>query len=105
MLATLTDECFSREGWLFEAKLDEERCLAFADGSSLRLLSRNRKRLNEKYPELTQALRFQRTDRFIADGEIVMFDRGVTSFAKLQQRMQINHPTGELLRKVPVCSI
>jgi ATP-dependent DNA ligase len=40
MLATLTDECFSREGWLFEAKLDEERCLAFADGSSLPVVSR-----------------------------------------------------------------
>ena len=29
MLATLTDERFSREGWLFEPKWDGERCLAF----------------------------------------------------------------------------
>jgi ATP-dependent DNA ligase len=29
MLATLTKERFSRAGWLFEPKLDGERCLAF----------------------------------------------------------------------------
>ena len=29
MLATLTQERFSREGWLFEPKWDGERCLAF----------------------------------------------------------------------------
>ena len=29
MLATLTDQPFSREGWLFEPKLDGERCLVF----------------------------------------------------------------------------
>jgi len=28
MLATLTAERFSREGWLFEPKFDGERCLA-----------------------------------------------------------------------------
>jgi len=28
MLATLSDHAFSRKGWLFEPKLDGERCLA-----------------------------------------------------------------------------
>ena len=36
------------------------------------------------------------------DGEIVTFERGVTSFAKLQQRMQIERPSADLRRKVPV---
>src|SRR6266545_938692 len=71
MLATLTDERFSREGWLFEPKLDGERCLAFRHGHDLRLFSRNRKRLNEKYPEITAAFQRQKLDSFIADGEIV----------------------------------
>jgi hypothetical protein len=35
MLATLTDERFSREGWLFEPKWDGERCLAFRRGRNL----------------------------------------------------------------------
>jgi DNA ligase D-like protein (predicted ligase) len=102
MLATLTDERFSREGWLFEPKLDGERCLAFRHGRELRLLSRNRKRLNDKYPEIAAAIHRQKMDSFIADGEIVAFKDGVTSFAKLQQRMQFEHPPDDLLRRVPV---
>jgi ATP-dependent DNA ligase len=39
---------------------------------------------------------------FIADGEVVTFEAGVTSFAKLQQRMQIAKPSPELRSKVPV---
>jgi DNA ligase D-like protein (predicted ligase) len=102
MLATLTDERFSREGWLFEPKWDGERCLAFRDGSDLRLFSRNRKRLNDKYPEISKAFDRQKTNSFIADGEIVAFNDGITSFAKLQQRMQVVRPSAELLSTVPV---
>ena len=102
MLATLTDERFSREGWLFEPKWDGERCLAFRCGSELSLFTRNRIRLNEKYPELTAAFLRQRTDSFIADGEIVTFKDGITSFAKLQERMQVERPSADLLRRVPV---
>ena len=39
MLATLTDERFSRQGWLFEPKWDGERCLAFRRGGDVRLFS------------------------------------------------------------------
>lgn len=102
MLATLTDERFSRDGWLFEPKLDGERCLAFGRGGTLDLRSRNRKRLNEQYPEIVEAFGRQPTDVFIADGEIVTFENGITSFAKLQQRMHIEHPPLELRRRVPV---
>lgn len=102
MLATLTEERFSREGWLFEPKLDGERCLAFRHGRELLLLSRNQKRLNEKYPEITAALHRQQADSFIADGEIVTFENGISSFAKLQQRMQVEHAPADLLRRVPV---
>jgi DNA ligase D-like protein (predicted ligase) len=102
MLATLTDKRCSREGWLFEPKWDGERCLAFRNGRDLQLFSRNQKRLNEKYPEITAAFHRQETGSFIADGEIVAFKNGVTSFAKLQQRMQVKHPPAKLLRMVPV---
>jgi bifunctional non-homologous end joining protein LigD len=102
MLATLTNERFSRKGWLFEPKWDGERCLAFRRGRDLRLFSRNRKRLDEKYPEISVALQRQVRTSFIADGEIVTFEDGVTSFAKLQQRMQVEDPSAELLRRIPV---
>jgi ATP dependent DNA ligase-like protein len=96
MLATLTDERFSRQGWLFEPKLDGERCLVFGRRGTLRLLSRNQMRLNEKYPEIVEAFRSQPTTVFIADGEVVTFEAGVISFAKLQERMQVANPSPDL---------
>jgi bifunctional non-homologous end joining protein LigD len=102
MLATLTDEPFSRRGWLFEPKLDGVRCLALRSSSAVQLVSRNEKLMNEKYPELVQAFRVQKSDSFAVDGEIVTFDDEVTSFAKLQQRMQLQHPSEELRKKIPI---
>jgi bifunctional non-homologous end joining protein LigD len=91
-LATLTDRRFSDPGWVFEPKLDGERCLVFRDGSQVRLRSRNRKRLDDRYPELVEALAAQDADRFVVDGEIVAFERGRSSFARLQRRMQLSDP-------------
>lgn len=78
------------------------RCLAFRNDRDLNLFSRNRVRLNAKYPEVIQAIHQQGATCFIADGEIVAFDGQNTSFAKLQARTQVEHPPTELIRKVPV---
>lgn len=102
MLATLTEERFSRGGWLFEPKLDGERCLVFRRDATVEMYSRNQKLLNPKYPELAEAFREQKPEPFILDGEIVAFEGVVTSFARLQQRMQIQRPSAELRRRVPV---
>lgn len=92
MLAVLTDERFSDPGWVFERKLDGERVLAFRDGDRLRLLTRNRKDATDTYPELAEALAAQPVGEFVADGEVVAFDGDVTSFSRLQGRMQIADP-------------
>ena len=89
MKATLCHEPFFEKGWLYEWKLDGERCIVVRKGRSLRLYSRNQKELNQSYPELAEALRKQCSANLIADGEIVAFSHGVTSFSRLQQRMQI----------------
>ena len=102
MLATLSHSAFSREGWFFEPKFDGVRCLALRSGDDIQLISRNQKPLNEKYPELVEALRHQCADDFAVDGEIVTFEGSVTSFAKLQQRMQLARPSEELRRRIPV---
>ena len=86
MLATLTDDRFSDPDWIFERKLDGERCLVFKNGDSVSLMSRNKKKLNDKYPEIVDLIQQQEVN-FIADGEIVAFEGNVTSFSKLQQRM------------------
>jgi DNA ligase D-like protein (predicted ligase) len=92
MLATLVDEPFSRENWIFEPKLDGERCLTFRNHENPHLLSRNRKVLNETYPELVEPLARQAPTSYIADGEIVAFRGDVTSFSELQRRMQLRDP-------------
>jgi bifunctional non-homologous end joining protein LigD len=92
MLATLTHEHFSDPDWLFERKLDGERALIFKDGDKVQLFTRNRKSINDTYPELVEALERQAAERFVADGEIVAFKGDVTSFARLQQRLQIKDP-------------
>ena len=88
MLARLTHDHFSDPDWLFERKLDGERVLAFRDGDRVRLMSRNRKELRETYPEIAEAIAAQSADDFVVDGEVVAFDGKVTSFSRLQGRMQ-----------------
>ena len=102
-LATLTQDRFSDPAWIYERKLDGERCLAFRSGTGARLMTRNQKEDTSTYPELTEALAAQRASDFIIDGEIVAFDDGQTRFARLQQRLGVRHPGPDLLAEVPVC--
>ena len=101
-LATLTRDRFSDPGWIFERKLDGERCLAFRSGRQVRLMTRNQKDDTSTYPELTGALAAQEAGDFIIDGEIVAFDGSQTRFARLQQRLGVRHPGPDLLAQVPV---
>ena len=100
-LATLTQDRFSDPGWIFERKLDGERCLAFTSGRQVRLMTRNHKEDTSTYPEITEALAAQ-AGSFIIDGEIVAFDGSQTRFARLQQRLGVRHPGPDLRAEVPV---
>jgi DNA ligase D-like protein (predicted ligase) len=91
MKAVLHDRPFSDPEWIFERKLDGVRCLAFRQPREVRLLSRTDKLLNRSYPELVEALEGEGCE-FVIDGEIVAFSRHVTSFSRLQRRMQISDP-------------
>jgi bifunctional non-homologous end joining protein LigD len=91
MKAVLVDAPFSDAGWLFERKLDGIRCGAIRRGGGVRLQSRTGEPLNPTYPELVDALEDSGPDA-IADGEIVAFRGGATSFSRLQGRMQIRDP-------------
>jgi DNA ligase D-like protein (predicted ligase) len=91
MLATLSHEHFSDPEWLYERKLDGERCLVFRDGDQVRLMSRNQEKINIQYPELVEAAAKLGEERFIADGEIVAFDENdISSFERLQGRINLS---------------
>lgn len=91
MLAKLSHDRFYNDEWIYERKLDGERCLAFKKKSSVTLKSRNNKKINVSYPEIERAcLRISAHD-VILDGEIVAFEGNVTSFARLQNRMHVQN--------------
>src|SRR5262249_47177256 len=102
MLATLTDRRDFGEDWLLERKFDGERCVARRDGDAVRLESRTGKDLTGTYPELRAALAAQRLDRFLLDGEVVVFDGEQTSFGRLQRRLGVTHPSPALVEAFPV---
>ena len=89
MLAKLTHKTFSDKDWIYERKLDGERCLVFKMGREVNIMSRNKKNLNDTYPEIISALKKQKSDNFIADGEMVAFKGKLTSFSELQKRMHL----------------
>jgi bifunctional non-homologous end joining protein LigD len=99
MKAVLSDRAFSDPEWVFERKLDGERCGALRRGGEVTLLSRSGRVITGSYPELADELAQDGPD-LLVDGEIVAFTRGQTSFSRLQQRMQISDP--ERARRSPV---
>jgi bifunctional non-homologous end joining protein LigD len=102
MLATLTDARFSDPAWVFERKLDGERCLAIRRGGDVRLVSRTDRDLSGTYPEVVRALAGEGDDLTV-DGELVAFDEtGATSFSRLQQRLGVARPDPELVAAFPV---
>jgi bifunctional non-homologous end joining protein LigD len=101
-LATLTRDRFSDPAWIFERKLDGERCLAFAGGGGVRLMTRNQHDITGTFPEIAEALAAQRLGGdFVADGEIVAFDKDQTKFGLLQHRLGVIQPSADLLGGVP----
>jgi bifunctional non-homologous end joining protein LigD len=101
MKAVLVHAPFSDPAWIFERKLDGIRCGAVRLGGPVRLLSRGGELLNGAYPELVEALERPGPD-LIADGEIVAFEHGRISFARLQRRMQIRDPERARRSGIPV---
>jgi DNA ligase D-like protein (predicted ligase) len=42
--------------------------------------------MNQEYPAVVEALESEPSEEFVADGEIVAFENGITSFSRLQRR-------------------
>src|SRR6266576_2242794 len=87
MLATSVEHPFDNPGWLFEIKWDGYRAIAFIEGDSVRLVSRNHNDLTGQFPELRDLTKFVKARNAILDGEIVALDdQGRPSFSLMQQR-------------------
>ena len=89
MLARVGDEgVLSREGYIFEPKMDGTRALCYKEGDVLRFVNRRGVDVGGRYPEFV----FQKNIRAVScvlDGEIVVYDEsGRPSFRLLQSREQ-----------------
>lgn len=90
MMATLVDEPFDKDGWLFEPKWDGVRAIATCTDETV-LMSRNHNDITKTYPELAKL--HERTVAFeaVVDGEIVAMSQGRPSFEKLQSRINLGN--------------
>jgi bifunctional non-homologous end joining protein LigD len=104
MLATTGALPREEEGWAFEIKWDGVRAIAYAQGGTLRLESRNGRDITPRYPELRELGRALGAREAIFDGEVVAFDGGRPSFQKLQSRMHLTseHAVRRLAASDPV---
>jgi len=83
-LATLADEIFDSDEWVFENKYDGYRALIQIHKAKVELVSRNSLSFNSKYKELVEEFGIIKDD-IILDGEIVVEDeKGLSHFQWLQ---------------------
>lgn len=107
MLCNLYDKPFEDKEWLFEQKFDGIRCIAVINKKTIRLYSRRGNLLNHTFPEIVNSLKNISTTLTL-DGEIVTFEKNhpqqgsKTSFKNLQNRLNVHHPSQDLIKKHPV---
>ncbi len=84
MLATLITEPFDNDNWIFEIKWDGYRSVAYCNGETVELVSRNLKPFTDKYSPVAEALQ-QLGLNAVFDGEIVAVnEKGLAEFQLLQ---------------------
>jgi bifunctional non-homologous end joining protein LigD len=92
-LAEPRDDAFTRDGWIFELKLDGYRLLAAKSQGEALLLTRNGNDYTGTFPEVAKAIKALPFESGIVDGEVVVLDAaGKPSFAMLQQRGRLTSP-------------
>ncbi len=70
---------FHRPGWVYEEKVDGYRMVAYKDGASVRLISRQGKEFTQCFPELAKAVATLGAESVILDTELAVFDRQLIS--------------------------
>ena len=94
MLTKTAEEPFSKDGWIYEPKLDGIRSIAYINESEVRLISRRGINVTERYPLIEKSLE-ENEDDIILDGEITAIDsQGRPSFQLLQRAGQTSDKEG-----------
>ncbi|MEJ7642972.1 MAG: DNA ligase D [Chryseolinea sp.] len=84
MLATLVDKAVEGANWIYEIKWDGYRAVAFKNGDTLEVKSRNDNSFDKKFYPIHNALK-EWKENAVIDGEIVALkDNGLPDFGTLQ---------------------
>jgi len=76
---------------------------AWIDAGEVRLRSRAGNDVTHQYPELSSLPRHISARRALVDGEIVVLDeKGRSEFERMQQRMNVQRPSPDLLSRYPL---
>jgi ATP-dependent DNA ligase len=97
MEALSVDEIPNGPEWQYEPKWDGFRCLVFRNGKSVVLQSKSGKPLTRYFPDIVEAARALKAERFVLDGEIVVPEGRAFSFDALLQRI---HPAARRVQKL-----
>ena len=85
MLIGIEREPFDHSDYLFEIKMDGERCVSYLGDGATELRSKRNNRLLTKFPELTH-LHERVRGRCILDGELIVAVKGKPSFEDVCRR-------------------
>src|SRR5205085_8010516 len=93
MLATLVEEPFDDDQWIYEIKWDGYRAITYIKNGRARLVSRNQNELTAEFPEIAATAGQVPVETAILDGEVAALDEeGRPSFSLMQQRTGMTEP-------------
>lgn len=91
MLIGSEREPFDSKDYLFELKLDGERCVAYLDSTKTELRNKRNMKMLPKVPELNN-LHSHISKRCILDGELIVIKNGKPDFFEIQRRSMMSNP-------------
>lgn len=91
MLIAEIAEPFDSPDYIYELKLDGERCIAYLDNNGTVLQNKRSLILNNRYPELMEIHKAAKV-KCILDGELAVLVDGKPDFSQIQRRALLSNP-------------
>ncbi len=104
MLIGSEGEPFDSDEYIYELKLDGERCIAYLDSDKTVLKNKRNILILPKVPELTEIHKNVNV-RCILDGELAVIKNGKPDFFEIQKRSMMSNPVkiDMSVKKYPAC--
>jgi len=104
MLIGAEGEAFDSPDYIYELKLDGERCIAYLDTNSTELRNKRNIKMLSKVPELSEIHKHVNC-RCILDGELIVIKDGKPDFYEIQRRSLMTNPAKIEIasKKYPAC--